>query len=114
MQSSSMILLSPSFNSHSSGELADTVARVIEEFKAESKSEFDDVFSFTNEQEFNNVDQEQLGVEEEDEETKRYKEDEDEDEDEDDDYEFPCVGDDGQHQSTVEIVEVMTNDRRTR
>ncbi|GMP74198.1 hypothetical protein CsSME_00031680 [Camellia sinensis var. sinensis] len=90
MQSSSMILLSPSFNTHSSGELVDTATRVIEEFKAESKFEFDDVFSFTNEQEFNNVDQEQLGVEEEDEETKRYKE--DENEDDADDYEFPLCG----------------------
>ncbi|CAL5362031.1 unnamed protein product [Camellia sinensis] len=84
MHSSSVLSLSPSFDSYSSGKLAQIAARVVEEFRAESDSQFDDVFGLTNEHESNDIDQEQPGVQEQ-EGTKSYED------DDDDDFEFPCV-----------------------
>ncbi|KAI3765829.1 hypothetical protein L2E82_15874 [Cichorium intybus] len=47
MQSSTLIGVSPSFTSHSSSNLADVAARVVQEFRHENGDDYDDIFNFT-------------------------------------------------------------------
>ncbi|XAR50179.1 hypothetical protein NMG60_11004435 [Bertholletia excelsa] len=75
MQSSSLLSLSPSFNSYSSGKLAEIAARVVEEFRRESNSEFDDVFGFASEEKPDD----------------EHKEAKDSEEEDDEDFEFPFL-----------------------
>ncbi|KAI3759388.1 hypothetical protein L6452_07164 [Arctium lappa] len=46
MKSSTVIGISPSFTSHSSTNLADVAARVVEEFRHENGDDYDDIFNF--------------------------------------------------------------------
>lgn len=46
MHSSTVIGISPSFTSHSSTNLADVAARVVEEFRHENGDDYDDIFNF--------------------------------------------------------------------
>ncbi|XP_058227361.1 uncharacterized protein LOC131335844 [Rhododendron vialii] len=91
MQSSSpVVLLSPSFTTYSSGTLADIAARVVEEFRLESGSEFDDLYGALEENQgkSNDVARKHPTIleeeEEEDEEVNK-------NDDNDDDFEFPSV-----------------------
>ncbi|KAA8542671.1 hypothetical protein F0562_023830 [Nyssa sinensis] len=81
MQSSPVLSLSPSFNSYSSGKLAEIAARVVEEFRVESESQVDDLFGFISEEAASDRGQEKPQVEE-------VNKNED---DEDDDFEFAFV-----------------------
>lgn len=46
MKSSTVIGISPSFTSHSSTNLADVAARVVQEFRHENGDDYDDIFNF--------------------------------------------------------------------
>ncbi|KAF7134687.1 hypothetical protein RHSIM_Rhsim08G0172000 [Rhododendron simsii] len=88
MQSSSpVVLLSPSFTTYSSGTLADIAARVVEEFRLESGSEFDDLYGALEENQgkSNDVARKQPTILEEEE------DDEEEVNKGEDDFEFPSV-----------------------
>uniref|UniRef100_A0A5B7BK69 Uncharacterized protein n=1 Tax=Davidia involucrata TaxID=16924 RepID=A0A5B7BK69_DAVIN len=85
MQSSSVLLLSPSFSSYSSAKLAEIADRVVQEFRAETESELDDdLFGFKSEETSSVIAQEKPNAEEEEE--------EEEEKEEDDDFEFAFVG----------------------
>ncbi|XP_059656394.1 uncharacterized protein LOC132303229 [Cornus florida] len=85
MQSSSVLSLSPSFNSYSSCNLAEIAARVVEEFRAESESAEidDDVFGFKNEESFE--DKQPIIIQDEEVEKKKNEE------DDNDEFEFAFV-----------------------
>ncbi|PSR89582.1 Candidapepsin-7 like [Actinidia chinensis var. chinensis] len=84
MHSSPVLSFSPSFNNCSSGKLAEIAARVVEEFRHESESEFDDDYGFRHDEYLNDKAQKQPQVEEKDEAN-------DSEEDENDEFEFPTV-----------------------
>ncbi|KAA8540820.1 hypothetical protein F0562_024783 [Nyssa sinensis] len=96
MQSSPVLSLSPSFNSYSSGKLAEIAARVVEEFRAESESEVDELFAFKSEEVSS---QEKLQGEE-------VKDDNEEEEDED--FEFAFAGREPDS-STISADEIFYN-----
>ena len=84
MHSSPVLSLSPSFNSYSSGNLAEIAARTVEECRHESESEFDEDYGFKNDKYLNDTAQRQPQVEEKQEAI-------DCEEEENDEFEFPSV-----------------------
>ncbi|CAK9138614.1 unnamed protein product [Ilex paraguariensis] len=116
--SSSVLSLSPSFNTYSSNKLADIAARVVEEFRAESNSDFDYLFDSTNDETGNDRALEEnlpqvLKEEEEEEKQQRKSTDEvdleeDEDEYDDDEFEFAFVTAESDS-STISADEIFYN-----
>ncbi|KAL6997156.1 hypothetical protein U1Q18_007280 [Sarracenia purpurea var. burkii] len=92
MQSSSVLSLSPSFNTYSSSNLADIATRVVQEFRNEFGSDFEDMYGLQEgeEEKLNDRDRVQTQVIEEDEEEGQEAR-ENFEEDEKDDFEFPSV-----------------------
>lgn len=95
MQSSSAISFSPSFNSYSSGKLAEIAARVVEEFRAESVSNDydDDMYNFKQDEYGKKMSTADEGRDRQPrvEETEDGQEAEDDDDDDDDEFEFAFV-----------------------